>query len=91
MIGNYMNEHAERNNIRDRSQLGTCTGVLGTVDQLIIDNGIIDEMRNQQRDLVVAFYDYLKAYDMVRHDWMTRVYQCMGLPEKLVNFIIKLI
>ena len=49
MICNYMKEHAERNNIWDRSQLGTCSGVLGTVDQLIIDNSIMDEVRNQQR------------------------------------------
>jgi len=40
MIGNYMQEHAARNDIWDRSQLGTCSGVLGTVDQLIIDRAI---------------------------------------------------
>ena len=90
MIGNYMKDHAERNNICDRSQLGTCSGVLGTVDQLIIDNAIMDEVRNQQRNLAVAFYDYQKAYDMVRHDWMIRVYQWMGVPEKVVNVIVKL-
>ena len=49
MTGNYMKEHAERNNIWDRSQLGTCSGVLGTANQLIIDNAIMDEVRNQQR------------------------------------------
>ena len=27
---------------------------------------------------------------MVRHDWMTRVYQWMGVPEKVVNVIVKL-
>ena len=46
-----MKEHAERNNIWDRSQVGTCSGVLGTVDQLIIDNAIMREVRNQQRNL----------------------------------------
>ena len=55
MIGKYMKEHAERNNIWDRSQLGTCSGVLGTVDQLLIDAAIMDEVRNQQRNLAVAF------------------------------------
>ena len=49
MTGNYMKEHAERNNIWDRSQLGTCSGVLGTANQLIIDNAIMDEVSNQQR------------------------------------------
>ena len=85
MIGNYMKEHAERNNTWNRSQLGTGSGVLETVDQLIIDNAIMDEVRNQQRNLAVAFYDYQKAYDMVRHDWMIRVYQWMG-----VHVIVKL-
>ena len=31
-----MKEHAERNNIWERSQLGTCSGVMETVDQLIM-------------------------------------------------------
>ena len=50
----------------------------------------MDEVRNQKRNLAVAFYDYQKAYDMVRHDWMIRVYQWMGVPEKVVNVIVKL-
>ena len=90
IIRNYMKDNAERNDIWDRSQLGTCSGVLGTVDQLIIDNAIMDEVRDQQRNLAVALYDYQKAYDMVRHDWMIRVYQCMGVPQKVVNVISKL-
>ena len=50
----------------------------------------MDEVRNHQRNLAVAFYDYQKAYDMVRHDWMIRVYQWMGVPEKVVIVIAKL-
>ena len=90
MIASYMKDHADRNGIWDKSQLGTCTGVLGTVDQLIVDNAIMDEVRNQKRHLVVAFYDYQKAYDMVRHDWMIRVYKWMGVPEKVISVISKL-
>ena len=90
MIGNFMKEHAERNKIWDRRQLGTCSGVLGTLDQLIIDIVIMEEVRNQQRNLAAAFYDYQKAYDMVRQDWMTRAYKWMRVPEKVVNFILEL-
>ena len=57
-----MKEHAERNNIWDRSQLRTCSGVLETVDQLIIDNFIMDEVRNQQRNLSVVFCDHQKVW-----------------------------
>ena len=89
-VGKYMKDHAERNNIWDRSQLGTCSGVLGTVDQLIVDNTIMDEVRGKKRNLAVAFYDYRKAYDMVRHDWMLRVYRWMGVPEKVLNVLSQL-
>ena len=52
------------------AKLRTCPGDLGTADQLIIDNAIIDEVRNQQRNEVVTFHDYdivKKVYDIVRH------------------------
>ena len=91
MIKNCMKEHAERNDIWDRSQLGTSSAVLRIEDQLIIDDAIMDEVRNQQKNLAVSFYDYQKAYDMVRHDWMIRVYQWIGVPNKIVNVIVKLV
>ena len=50
----------------------------------------MDKVRNQQRNLAVAFYDYQKAYDMVGHDWMIKVYQWMRVPQKIVNVIVKL-
>ena len=86
-IGSYMKDHANRNDTWDKSQLGACSKVLGTKDHLIIDNAIMDEVREKQRNLAVAFYDHQKAYDMVRHDWMLRVYRWMGVPAKMVNVI----
>ena len=73
-VGNYVKVNAERNNICDRSQLGMCSGVLKSLDYWIIDNDIVEEVRNQQRNLVVSSHHYQKAYDMVRHVWMTRVH-----------------
>ena len=69
-IGKYMRKHALENNIWDEGQLGAVDGVLGTVDQLIIDNCIMEEVKTYHRNLAVAFYDYQKAYDKVHHDWM---------------------
>ena len=60
-----MKEHAEGNNIWGRSQLGTCSGVLGTVDQLLIDAAIMDEMRNQQRNLISS--GILRLPKSIRH------------------------
>ena len=65
LIGKYMREHALEDNIWDEGQLGAVEGVLGTVDQLIIDNCIMEEVKTYHRNLAVAFYDYQKAYDKV--------------------------
>ena len=47
----------------------------------------MDEVRGKNRNLAVAFYDYQKAYDMVRHDWMVKVYRWMGIPAKVVTVL----
>ena len=63
LIGKFMRKHALENNIWDEGQLGAVEGVLGIVDQLIIDNCIMEEVKTYHRNLAVAFYDYQKAYD----------------------------
>ena len=61
LLRKHMKDHADRNKIWDKSQLGTCSGVLGMVDQLLIDSAIMDEVREKKRNLAVSFYNYQKA------------------------------
>ena len=68
IMGRYIKDHAIRNNIWNERQLGATVGVLDTVDQLLIDKYIMDEVREHKSDLAVAFYDYEKAYNKVCHD-----------------------
>ena len=69
-----MRNHATENNIWHNGQLGAAERVKDTVDQLIQERCIIEEVKTQHRNLAVAFYDYKGAYDKVQHDWMLRVY-----------------
>ena len=78
------------NEIWDEGQLGAVEGVLGTVDQLIIDPCIMDEVKQYHRNLAVTFYDYKKAYDKVYHNWMLRVYQWIGIPDEVIKLISNL-
>jgi hypothetical protein len=87
ILARYLKKHADQNNIWDESQMGTCDKVLGTVDQLLIDNCIMDEVRSYHRDLAVAYYDYQKAYDKVHHDWVLRVFKWIGIPEAIIKII----
>ena len=87
VVAKYMREHMIENEIWDEGQLGAVEGVLGTVDQLIIDRCIMDEVKHYHRNLAVALYDYKKAYDKVHHDWMLRVYQWIGIPDEVIKLI----
>ena len=60
-----MREHTLVNKIWDEGQLGVVEGVLGTVDQLIINRCIMGEVKQDHRNLAVAFYYYKNAYDKV--------------------------
>ena len=73
VIAKYMREHTMENEIWNEGQLGPVEGVLSTIDQLIIDRCIMEEVKQNHRNLAIAFYDYKKAYDKAYHDWMLRV------------------
>ena len=63
LVGKYMREQMMENNIWHEGQLGAVGGVLGNIDQLIIDKSIMEEVKTYHRNLAVASYDYKKGYD----------------------------
>ena len=90
LVAKYMRDHTLVNEIWDEGQLGAVEGVLGMVDQLIIDRCIMEEVKQHHRNLAVAFNDYKKAYDKVHHDWMIRVYDWIGIPRNVIRLIVDL-
>ena len=64
--------------------------VLGSVDQLIIDRCIMEEVKQCHRNLAVAFCDYKKTYNKVHHDLILRVYKWTGIPDEAVKLISNL-
>ena len=87
LVDKCMRNHEIENNIWDEDQLRAAEGVLGTVDRLIIDRYIMEEVKTKHRNLVVAFYDHKKAYDKVHHNWMLRVYSWMGLQANVMSLV----
>ena len=86
-----MRKHALVNKIWDKGQLGVVEGVLGTVDQLIINIRIMEEVKKFYRNLAVTFCEYKKAYDKVHHHWMLHVYDWIGIPKEVADLIYQLI
>ena len=90
VVAKYMREHTNENEIWDEGQLGAVEGILGTVDQKIIDQCIMEEVKQYHRNLVFGFYDYKKAYDKVYQDWMLRAYKWIGIPDEVIELISNL-
>ena len=78
------------NNIWDKGKLGVMEGVLGTVDQPIIDWCIIEEVITHQQNLAVAYQNYSKVYDKVNHDWLLCLYKRMGTAQAVVSLLKEL-
>ena len=68
VVAKYMREHTMEIEIWDKGLLRAVEGVLGTVDQLIIDQCIMEEGKQYHRNLAVTFYNYKKVYNKVHHD-----------------------
>ena len=85
-----MEKHTVDNNLWDDGQLGCKKAVLGTIDQLLVDECIMEEVRDHKRNLAVAYYDYKKAYDFVHHDWVLAVLSWMGFPDQIIRLIKEL-
>lgn len=49
-----MIDNARSDNIMDKSQVGTCSGIWETVEQLIMDNSIVDNsiVKNKKRSIL---------------------------------------
>ena len=68
-------------------QLGAVVGVLCTVNHLVINRSIMEEVKTYHRHLAVAFYNYKKAYNKIQHDWMLRIYKWIGIPDNVITLL----
>ena len=50
----------------------------------------MEEVKQYQRNLAVALYDYKRAYYKVHHDWMLRVYKCIGISDEVIKLVLNL-
>ena len=82
-----MRFHVMENSTWNEGQLGAVEGVLETINHLIIDRCIMEEVKTYHRNLSMAFYDYKETYDKVNHDWTLRIYKWMSIPENMIALL----
>jgi hypothetical protein len=83
-------EYLVNNGIWDGQQKGTQKGILGTIDNLLVDRSVLEECKEYERNLAVAYFDYEKAYDSVPHEWQIRCFQICQIDDKVINILQQL-
>mgnify|MGYP001794065188 FL=1 len=87
MISESIYRHLEEENLIPWEQKGCGKRSRGTKDQLIIDKYIMKDSKNRKTNLMMAWIDYKKAYDMVPHSWITSVLEIVKVAENTKKFI----
>jgi hypothetical protein len=83
-------DHLIRNNIWDGQQKGTRKGIFGTIDNLLVDRAVLEEVKQYERNLAVAYYDYEKAFDSVPFEWQIYCFKVCGISDPVIKTLSSL-
>ena len=61
----------------------------GTIDQLIINKMVMDNVKLKQRNIATAWIEYKKAFDSVLHDWIMETLKIHKFDPITTQFINK--
>jgi len=59
-------------------------------DQLIMLKATCEDCRRRNKNLIIAWIDYQKAFDSVPHSWVENSIELVGVNSKIVRFCIHL-
>ena len=80
--------HLDQEKSLPEEQKGCRKGSRGTNDLLYIDRAVIKEDKSRNKDLVMAWIDYKKAYDMVPHSWIIECLDFFGVAENIKSLFV---
>ena len=86
-INTFVQQHCEMNNIVTTEQAGGKRGVWGCLEQLLINKTVLNEVKQNRRNLVTVWLDYQKAFDSVPHEWLIESLKLAKLPPLIVTAI----
>ena len=56
-------------------------------EQLLINKTVLNDVRSNQRNLIVIWLDYQKAFDFVPHSWMIESLHLAKVPNLIINAV----
>ena len=80
-------KHLEDNDLLPIEQKGCKKKTRGTKDHLMLDKGILKNCKRRKTNLAMAWVDFKKAYDMVRHSWILETLSMFGIADNIKQLI----
>ena len=71
-------------------QRGAKQGSSGVIENNLINRWILEDAKCKKRNLSMAWIDFKKAFDMVKHSWIERILQVSGYPTNISRAIINM-
>ncbi|XP_030753591.1 A disintegrin and metalloproteinase with thrombospondin motifs 7-like [Sitophilus oryzae] len=56
-------------------------------EQITIDAVILEQARQSQRNVCMAYVDYQKAFDSIPHSWLLKVLEIYSIDKTIINFL----
>ena len=89
ILTSRMMEHLQTNNLIPEEQKGGIADCYGCIDQLIINSMVLDDAKQRNKNLSIAWIDYKKAFDSIPHDWLIKSLEIHGFDDIVINFFKK--
>jgi len=78
-------------NLMPKDQKECFSGSKGCKDKLLISKAILQECKSRKKNLCLAWIDYQKAFDRVPHSWIIKSLELIGINNKVLSFIKKVL
>ena len=89
IVTSRMSYHNNANKIIPNEQKGNTRNTYGTIDQLIINKMVMDNVKLKQRNILTAWINYKKTFDSVPHDWIIETLKIHKFDPITTNFLRK--
>ena len=88
VITGQIYSYLDQEKLLPEGQKGCRKGSRGTNDLLYIARAVIKEVKSRNKNLVMAWIDSKKAYDMVPHSWIIECLDLFGVAEHIKSLSV---
>ena len=88
IISEHLCRFLEEEKILPKEQKGCKTNSRGTTVQLLSEKAVLRDCKMRGTNLVMAWIDYQKAYDMTPYSWISECLEVIGVAENTKDFLV---